>query len=233
MEKNDTITLTIKRDGKMLDIAVAPADTPTGKKLGLWLRDSTAGLGTITCIDGDRFYALGHGICDIDTGDIMPVKKGIIQKCTNIEIVKGTQGNPGSITGEINDTILGNICSNTQTGIIGNATDITGTKTVTVAENSEIKKGSATILCNADGKGVKEYAMEIKRISLPTSNGKDMIIEITDPELIKKTGGIIQGMSGSPILQNGKIVGAVTHVFVNDPTKGYGIFIENMLNGAK
>lgn len=229
MEKNDAITLTLLRKGKSFDVSVTPAQTQDGKKLGLWLRDSTAGLGTITCIDGDRFYALGHGICDIDTGDIMPVKKGIIQKCTNIEIIKGTKGNPGAITGEINDKIMGNINTNTQFGIAGNATSMTGTKTVTVAENSEIKKGAAKILCNADGEGVKEYDIEIKRIALPTSHGKDMIIEVTDPELIGKTGGIIQGMSGSPIVQGGKFVGAVTHVFVNNPTRGYGILAKNML----
>ncbi len=229
METSESITLTVERNGKMLDVTVTPAKTKEGKKLGIWLRDSTAGLGTITCIDGDRFYALGHGICDIDTGSIMPIKKGIIQKCTNVGIVKGSRGSPGAITGDINDKILGNIYSNTQRGITGDAEDLKGTKTVTVADTEDVKKGKASILCNVDGAGVKEYEIEIKRIALPAKNGKDMIIEITDPELIEKTGGIIQGMSGSPILQDGKFVGAVTHVFINTPTRGYGILAKNML----
>lgn len=230
LNNNKAITITLERAGKLLDISVSPAITKDGKKLGLWLRDSTAGLGTITCIDGDKFYALGHGICDIDTGSIMPVKKGIIQKCTNVDIVKGSQGTPGAITGDINDRILGNIYANSPTGISGNATGLEGTKTVSVAETKDVEKGSASILCNVDGEGVKEYSIDIKRIALPSKNGKDMIIEITDPELIEKTGGIIQGMSGSPILQNGKFVGAVTHVFINTPTRGYGILAENMLS---
>ncbi len=229
IEENESITLTLERNGKLLDITVTPAETKEGKKLGLWLRDSTAGLGTITCIDGDRFYALGHGICDIDTGSIMPIKKGIIQKCTNVNIVKGSKGNPGAITGDINDVILGNIYSNSSCGITGDARDLNGTKTVPVADTKKIKTGNASILCDVDGEGAREYAIEIKRIALPSKSGKDMIIEITDPELIKKTGGIIQGMSGSPILQDGKFVGAVTHVFINTPTRGYGIFAKNML----
>ena len=213
----------------MRDVCVTPANTKEGKKLGLWLRDSTAGLGTITCIDDDRFYALGHGICDIDTGSIMPIKKGIIQKCTNVNVIKGSKGEPGAITGDINDIILGNIYSNSHTGITGDAKNINGIKTVAVADTKDVKTGNASIVCNVDGTGVKEYAIEIKRIALPSKNGKDMIIEITDPELIKKTGGIIQGMSGSPILQNDKFIGAVTHVFINTPTRGYGILAENML----
>lgn len=229
MENCKTITLTIDHNGKMRDVCVTPANTKEGKKLGLWLRDSTAGLGTITCIDGDRFYALGHGICDIDTGSIMPIKKGIIQKCTNVNVIKGSKGDPGAITGDINDIILGNIYSNSQTGITGDAKVINGIKTVAVADTKDVKTGNASIFCNVDGTGVKEYSIEIKRIALPSKNGKDMVVEITDPELIKKTGGIIQGMSGSPILQNGKFIGAVTHVFINTPTRGYAILAENML----
>lgn len=229
LKGKNTVTLTLLRDGKTFDLTVIPANTKDGRKLGLWLRDSTAGLGTITCIDGDRFYALGHGICDIDTGSIMPLKNGTIQKCTNINIVKGTKGNPGAITGEINDRLMGNIKTNTQSGISGEAMGIIGYKTVAVAKAHEVKRGKAEIICNADGEGVKEYTIEIKRIAMPSSSGKDMVIEVTDPRLIEKTGGIIQGMSGSPIIQNGKLVGAVTHVFVNDPTKGYGILVENML----
>ncbi len=229
LKENNTITLTLLRDGNSFDVLVTPAHTKEGKKLGLWLRDSTAGLGTITCIDGNRFYALGHGICDTDTGDIMPIKNGIIQRCTDISIVKGTKGDPGAITGEINDRLMGNIYTNNERGITGEAMGIIGCKTVTVAQANEVKRGKAKILCNLDGLGVKEYDIEIKRIALPSSSGKDMIIEVTDPQLIEKTGGIIQGMSGSPIIQNDKFIGAVTHVFVNTPTRGYGILAENML----
>lgn len=229
----DTITLTVERKGKAIDISLTPATTHEGKKLGIWLRDSTAGLGTITCIDGDRFIGLGHGICDIDTGDIMPVKNGIIQKCTNIHIMRGENGSPGAIMGEINGKILGNISTNTQKGISGNVKSAANGKEMPIAQASEVRTGEAKIMCNVDGEGVKEYGIEIKRIALPSSHGKDMIIEITDPDLLAKTGGIIQGMSGSPIIQNDKLIGAVTHVFVNNPKRGYGIFIENMLAEAE
>ena len=223
------VSLTLLRNGKEFDVTVAPAKTKDGLKLGLWLRDSTAGLGTITCSFGDRFVGLGHGICDIDTGNIMPVRYGIIQNCSRFGIIKGEKGSPGAITGDIDGEKLGKVINNTRLGISGTLSSPSDGKDMETADKSEIKTGDATIMCDVDGDGVKEYAIQIKHVALSQSQGKDMVIKVTDEELLKKTGGIVQGMSGSPIIQKGKLVGAVTHVFVNDPTRGYGIFIENML----
>ncbi len=223
------VSLTLLRNGKEFDVTVTPAKTKDGLKLGLWLRDSTAGLGTITCSFGDRFVGLGHGICDIDTGNIMPVRYGIIQNCSRFGIIKGKKGSPGAITGDIDGEKLGKVTDNTRLGISGILSSPSEGKDMETADKSEIKTGNATIMCDVDGEGVKEFAIEIKHVALSTSQGKDMVIKVTDEALLQKTGGIVQGMSGSPIIQKGKLVGAITHVFVNDPTRGYGIFIENML----
>lgn len=224
------ITLTLERNSIEFDVTLTPVMTQNGAKLGLWLRDSTAGLGTITCIYDGNFIGLGHGICDIDTGNIMPLRNGIIQDCSGIVIQKGTRGTPGAITGTIDGKKLGHVKSNTQFGISGTVLSPSDGKDLETADKSEIRTGNASILCDIDGNGVEEYEIEIKHISISGGNGKDMVMKITDNVLIEKTGGIVQGMSGAPIIQNGKLVGAVTHVFVNDPTRGYGIFIENMLD---
>ena len=231
--KNADVTLTLLRNGKEFDVTVTPAKTKDGAKLGLWLRDSTAGLGTITCSIDNKFVGLGHGICDIDTGNIMPVRYGVIQDCSRFSIIKGEKGSPGAITGDIDGAKLGSVEDNTPLGISGTLLTPSEGKELETADKSEIKTGNASILCDVDGNGVKEYEIDIKHVALSKSQGKDMVIKITDDELLKKTGGIVQGMSGSPIIQNGKLVGAVTHVFVNDPTRGYGIFIENMLAEAE
>lgn len=233
LKSADNITLTIERDGKTTDITVTPANTADGAKLGLWLRDSTAGMGTLTCTFDNKFVALGHGICDIDTGNIMPVKNGIIQGCSDFDITKGTPGNPGAIRGTIIGDKLGCVRENTSFGLWGTLTSDADGRTLPVASNSEVKTGKATILADVDGNGVKEYAIEIKRVTVPSDSGKDMVVEITDDELIAKTGGIIQGMSGSPIIQDGKFIGAVTHVFVKNPRRGYAILAEHMLSAVE
>ena len=227
------LTLTIENDNKATEKKVKPIRTDEGYKLGIWLRDSTAGLGTITFFTQNSFAALGHGICDIDTGNIMPIHRGIIQDCTINSIVKGSNGSPGAITGNIDGSEKGKITKNTEKGIFGTLSSPPIGKAMPVADKKEVKTGDAVILADVDGNGVQEYSIEIKRIFPPMSDTKDMVIKITDSSLIEKTGGIVQGMSGSPIIQNGKLVGAVTHVFVNDPTRGYGIFIENMLAEAE
>lgn len=227
------VTLTIERDNQTTEKKVKPIKTDDGYKLGIWLRDSTAGLGTITFFTEDSFAALGHGICDIDTGNIMPIHRGIIQECTITSIVKGSNGSPGAITGNIEGIEKGKITKNTEIGIFGTLNTPPSGNALPVADKKEVKTGDAVILADVDGNGVKEYSIEIKRIFPPMSDTKDMVIKITDSSLIEKTGGIVQGMSGSPIIQGGKLVGAVTHVFVNDPTRGYGIFIENMLTEAE
>lgn len=226
------ITLTIKHGGKERDVTITPADTDSGRLLGLWLRDSTAGLGTITCYYNNSFAALGHGIFDTDTGNIMPVGKGIIQDCSVTAVIKGSSGAPGAITGDINGEFLGSVTNNTEMGLFGNAAAIPDIEPVEVASPKEVCCGDAAILADVDGNGVKEYNIKIKRIT-PFGASHDMIIQVTDPALIEKTGGIIQGMSGAPIMQNGKLAGAVTHVFVNDAASGYAILASHMLSGME
>lgn len=226
------ITLTVKTNEKTRDITIVPPETSDGRRLGLWLRDSTAGLGTITYIDENSFAALGHGICDIDTGNIMPIDHGIIQECTVTSISAGKSGYPGALIGNIDGAELGNVTNNTECGLFGKLISPPSDmrKAVEVLSASEVKTCDATILADVDGKGVKEYTIEIDKIYPAAISSKNMIIKVTDDQLIEKTGGIIQGMSGAPILQNGALVGAVTHVFVNDPTSGYGILAENMID---
>ncbi len=205
--------------------------------IGLWVRDSTAGIGTLTFYDPQTqsFGALGHGITDIDTGTLMPVESGEILESSILGVKAGRSGVPGELKGIfVEDTKLGEIIKNTETGIYGNlsagaAGRIVG-KLYPIGLRSQIKEGPAVILSNIDGKTINEYDIEIQKVSKQNTNGsKGMVIKVTDPELLKTTGGIVQGMSGSPILQDGKIIGAVTHVLINDPTRGYGIFIEAML----
>ncbi len=202
-------------------------------KTGMWVRDSTAGIGTITFYNPEdgSFAGLGHGICDSDTGVLMPILRGAVVDITLNDIIKGRDGHPGELKGSFGTEKKGSVTKNTACGISGVLTTPPETvkESMPAAMKSETVTGDATILCNVDGKGVREYQIEIVKIYSGDEPTKNFVIEVTDPTLINLTGGIVQGMSGSPILQNGKIVGAVTHVLVNDPTRGYGIFIENML----
>lgn len=206
--------------------------------IGLWVRDSTAGIGTLTFFDPEskQFGALGHGITDADTGTLMPISNGEILECNILGVKKGRKGDPGELKGifsEVENT-LGNIRLNSSHGVYGVLKD-TATKSVyyksyPVGLRSQVQEGPAVILCSIDGKEVKEYTVEILRVSRQNMNGsKGMVLKITDQRLLDETGGIVQGMSGSPIIQNNRLIGAVTHVLVNDPTRGYGIFIEGML----
>ena len=208
-------------------------------KLGLWIRDDAAGVGTITYIrkDNFRFGALGHPVCDIDTGSIMPVSTGNIFKCNIVGFKKGEKNNPGELKGLFlrNGSIFGLLDKNYKSGVYGTFNkekiDLVEERLVEVADRSEIKSGKATIRCTIDGYEPQEYEIEIVKTYFQTGRDtKSMFIRVTDEELLKRTGGIVQGMSGSPIIQNGKLVGAVTHVFVSDPTKGYGIFADLMIN---
>ncbi len=205
--------------------------------IGLWVRDSTAGIGTLTFYDMDtgRFGALGHGITDIDTGTLMSVKSGEIMESNILGVKMGKSGEPGELKGIFTDGFkLGTISTNSDIGIYGKLhsyamTRIAG-RVYPIGVRAEIKEGPATMLSNIDGNKIEEYDIMIQKVSKQNLNGsKGMIIKITDDRLLRTTGGIVQGMSGSPIIQNGKIIGAVTHVLVNDPSRGYGIFIEAML----
>ncbi len=210
-------------------------------RLGLWVRDSTAGVGTLSYYDPvtKKYGALGHAISDIDTGVTLPVREGSILQSTIVGIRKGERGTPGELQGSFlrDRFLLGDIRLNNNYGIYG----VTDTpianplypKGLLVGSQANVHTGPATILTTLDNTGIHEYAIEITRVSRQTSPAqKSMTLKVTDPVLLEKTGGIVQGMSGSPILQDGRIIGAVTHVFVNDPTQGYGVFIEWMLEQA-
>lgn len=211
-------------------------------KIGLWVRDSAAGVGTVTFYEpsSKTFGALGHGIADIDTGELLNIASGEFVTTRILNITKGEKGNPGKIQGTIeNQQTIGEISKNTGFGIYGkvdniSSLDLDSSKEMEVALRDEIKLGKAKILCSLDNKNVQEYEIEIKKIYKENNyNNKSMEIEITDENLINKTGGIIQGMSGSPIIQNGKFIGAVTHVLVNNPKEGYAVFGDLMLKQAK
>ncbi len=230
------VSVTAVRNNKTLYFSLTPAFCKTERKYrcGLWLRDSTAGIGTLTFVDSSTgvFAALGHSICDSETQSVLPVGDGDILTATVTGITKGEKGVTGQLLGTFADKELGELLINTDYGVYGTYShnvETTG-ELMAVASQTEIKTGDAQIMCNIDGNGVKYYDIEIEKISYNTEKQtRSMVIEITDDELLDITGGIIQGMSGSPIIQDDVLVGAVTHVFLNDPTKGYAIFAETML----
>ena len=207
-------------------------------KLGIWVRDSTAGVGTMTYIDEEKmsYGALGHGISESETGVMFDVKKGSVEKSNVISVKKGISGEPGEICGSFSSQgeIIGTIAKNCEAGIFGylSETSVCNGEQFPIGLISQTTTGDAYILSTIDDE-VEKYDIKIIRTMPFGSKTKGLMINITDRKLLEKTGGIIQGMSGSPIVQNGRIVGAVTHVLVNDPTRGYGIFIENMLSEAE
>ncbi len=207
--------------------------TSSKYKAGIWIRDSTAGIGTLTYYDSETctFGGLGHGICDTDTEQLMPLQDGEILKASINSVRKGSCGLPGSLCGcFIGNKKIGQLISNTDAGVYGIMEQAPiNYELVPVANRYEIKTGKAQILTTIDGETPQYYDIEIESIDYSDKETKNMIIRVTDPKLIEKTGGIVQGMSGSPIIQNGQFVGAITHVFVNDPVRGYGIFAENMI----
>ncbi|MDD4570282.1 MAG: SpoIVB peptidase, partial [Tepidanaerobacteraceae bacterium] len=234
-----SVTLSVKRNNKLFNVKISPVKSNLGLyQIGLWVRDITAGVGTLTFYDSNtNFYgALGHIISDADTGKIIEVGEGEIIRARVASISPGRKNQPGEKKGIFinEEQIIGNIIANTPFGIFGKAYqpfENTLYPSLPVATINQVSEGNAKILTVVEGEIIQEYDIEIQKIIKQSHpNGKGMILKITDKELINKTGGIVQGMSGSPIIQNGYIVGAVTHVFVNDPTKGYGIFLEWMLD---
>ncbi len=227
--------LTVIRDETALKVPVTAiySKETNSYLIGLWVRDSAAGIGTLTFYNPENssFAALGHGICDYDTDALLNVRDGSINYCRVKSVKKSENGSPGEILGEFYDTKKGDIRINSAVGIYGNTKTVPDAPSVPVASRFEVQTGKAQILCDIDGSGPKAYEIEITRISkMSKPSGKSFVFKVCDPALLEKTGGIVQGMSGSPILQNGKLVGAVTHVFVNDASRGYGIFAENMLD---
>jgi len=229
------ITLTYKRGKTEKTIGITPIYSNQEKryKTGIWVKDSGAGIGTVTYIipESGEFGGLGHGICDADTGDLIKMSRGDVMNVKVHAIKKGMAGTPGELKGHFEASEIGDLYLNTECGVFGKFTSIPAgcVEKIGVAVRDEIKEGEAYIVCTLDD-GVRcQYTAEISAINKNASGSKCFMIKVTDQNLIDKTGGIVQGMSGSPIIQNGKLVGAVTHVMINDPTVGYGIFIENML----
>lgn len=234
----EKITVRIRRNGKETDVAMRPVCAKDGNfRLGIWVREDTQGIGTMTYRTKDGgFGALGHGITDADTGTLMNLSGGELFHTEILDIIKGESGAPGELEGYINmvaDNCIGTIKKNTALGIFGQLTEdyrsATEPEFLQVGLKQDIKKEGAFIYSNIEGE-LKKYAIRIEEININSMDNKGMVIRVTDEELLGLTGGIVQGMSGSPIIQDGKLIGAVTHVLVDDPTKGYGAFIENMLS---
>jgi len=242
-ESSGDINLVLRRDGSELEVTLTPAIAATDgtRRIGTWVRDSTKGIGTLTYYvpETGAFGALGHGIMDVDTKLLITVRNGIIMQSNVTSIVRGARGKPGELEGSVDTgSLLGNVILNSPSGIYGKLDaafmETLPKETMPTATRAQIQEGPATIMTNVVDNKVREYDITIESVNRTTSDDtKGMIIRITDPVLLDATGGIVQGMSGSPIIQNGMVVGAVTHVFVQDPTKGYGIFIETMLQQAE
>ena len=255
ISSTDELIETVNRsEGKLIKVkyiheeetkecSITPVKTGVNEyKLGLWVRDSAAGVGTVTYYEPSTktFGALGHGITDIDTEELIHIASGEFVTTKILNITKGENGVPGKIQGTVeNQKNIGTISKNTKYGIYGTVKNLStlnmdASREMEVALRKEIKTGKATILCSLDNQKVEEYEIEIEKIDTQNSyNNKSMKIKVTDERLLEKTGGIIQGMSGSPIIQNGKFVGAITHVLVNNPQEGYAVFGDMMIKQSK
>lgn len=231
---NKNVKVTILRDGAFVDVMLTPAlSTTDGQyKAGIWIRDSAAGIGTVTYYDPTSriFASLGHAVCDVDTAQIIPILNGEAVKAKITGCYKATNNKAGELCGIFDKGTLGPIMINGETGVYGLLNTGSSDKLIPVATKKEISLGKAQIISTVDSKGPAYYDIEITKFNGSDNGMRNMTIEVTDPVLLKKTGGIVQGMSGSPIIQNGMLIGAVTHVFVNDSSKGYAIFAENMID---
>ena len=236
LERSDgTVELEVEREGKNRRFTVKPAITREGPRLGVYLRQGVTGVGTVTWYDPDTgsFGALGHGV-NSPQGQLLNMKEGRVYPASVAGVIRGTAGQPGQLLGSLESREpMGFLDKNTNQGIFGTTRMTWQGEAMEVAASGEVHPGEATILSTVAGRQRQEYGVEILKI-YPGSRqaSRNMLLKVTDPRLLEATGGIVQGMSGSPIIQDGKLVGAVTHVLVNDPTTGYGIFIENMLDAA-
>ncbi len=238
--QGEELILGIRRQGEDIEVAIKPLVSDQGAKIGVWVRDDTQGVGTLTYITGDgQFGALGHGISDADSELLMEVSTGKMYDCEIFEITKGKKGTPGKVAGKIvysRNNLYGDVTGNFSGGIYGKANahllESVIYEPMPIGLKQEIVEGEAVILSSVSGE-LKEYSVQIEKVYKNDNDiNRGMVLRVIDEELLSLTGGIVQGMSGSPIIQNGRLIGAVTHVLVNDPTKGYGIFIESMLNGS-
>ena len=229
--KGKELKLNIQRDEEYLIIKFCSlySESEERFKAGIWIRDSSAGIGTVTFSTANGLYAsLGHPVCDIDTKKVLPISQG---ECTEVRLTgfsKGTSGSAGELSGFLESTSIGDVYYNGNLGVYGKFNQTPLTTPCDLATIDEVKTGAAKIYTTIENGTIEEYEIEIVRIEKNSQDNKHLTIKVKDENLISKTGGIVQGMSGSPIIQNGKLVGAVTHVFLNDPTGGYGIFAETM-----
>ena len=236
---DDAMVLAVKRGSRTMEVSITPVCCADGTyRLGAWIRDSMAGIGTLTYYDPatKTYGALGHGITDVDTAKLMPLASGSIMETTVKAVRRGEKGKPGELKGDFSvQRDVGTLWANTEGGIFGTVSDdgfIESGEALPVGRSDEIHTGPATILSTVNGGETEEYTVQIEKLFSRDQSTRNMLLRVTDERLLSTTGGIVQGMSGSPIIQDGKLVGAVTHVLVNDPTRGYGIFIENMLAAA-
>ncbi len=231
-----TLTVLVRRGAQDIEISLCPNFESGAAELGMWLRDSVAGIGTLTYYDpqSGNYGGLGHGINDVDSGVLMPLGDGCIMPSTITEIKMGAAGEPGELRGSFDTTSpKGTILRNTSSGIFGELySGAPLSKAIPIAHCDEIELGAAIIFCNTKGDEIEEFQVEITRVYRGDDTGRSMMLSVTDKQLLSLTGGIVQGMSGSPIIQNGRLIGAVTHVLVNDPSRGFGISIDEMLNAS-
>lgn len=231
------IKITLVRNSNTSNVYLKPVYQNGEYVIGAWVRDSSAGIGTVTYVDtlNQSFGALGHGICDTDTQALLTLMQGSVTNCNIVDSIKGQKGEPGRLCATLQNNDIGIIEKNSNLGIYGklDTNMILKSEPMPIATRYEIHEGEASILTSINDDKPQQYSAVIEKVNTADENGLSMVLCITDERLLKETGGIVQGMSGSPILQDGKFVGAVTHVFLNDPTRGYGVFIELMLAEGK
>lgn len=234
-EAEPPVKLTVRRGSRLTAVALTPKQTDDGPRMGVYLRQGISGIGTVTFYDPETglFGTLGHGVSDA-TGSLLQMTRGSAYEACVISVKKGRTGDPGQLKGSAESAaVFGELFRNTPQGVFGTTRYGWQGEPVSTARYEEVSPGAATIRCQVNGQTVRDYSAEILKIYPESrSDGRNFLLRITDAALLQSTGGIVQGMSGSPILQEGKLVGAVTHVLVNDPTRGYGIYIENMLEAA-
>lgn len=232
--RGEAISFQVRREDQVFSVEVTPVYGEGSFKTGMWVRDSAAGIGTLTFYDPaiGVFAGLGHGICDMDTNGVMALKSGEPAPITLSGIVKGQADSPGQLRGYFSsEESLGTLLANRETGVYGTLHQAPAGEMVETLTREEVATGPVQLLVSLDETGPQLYEAEIQEIINRDKTTKNLVVQVTDPRLLERTGGIVQGMSGAPILQNGKLAGAITHVFTEDPTLGYGIFISNMLEG--
>ncbi len=232
-----TMTFTVLRGGQRVECKVTPVQGEGGWQCGLWIRDSASGIGTVTFLDPQSglFGGLGHGVCDGETGTLLPFGSGAVLSVKVKDVIRGQAGKPGELRGAFTGRRLGILNRNTECGVFGVVladSGVAGTP-LPVATPDEVREGEATLRCTLGEDGVREYRVQISGIDRAAGGTRSFTVRVTDPALLERTGGIVQGMSGSPLIQNGRLIGAVTHVLVDDPTVGYGIFLTTMLSEMK